>query len=151
MNRAGLPPWLRLSHALRASRETELVQDYPVQCVTARLGNTPRIALKPYLKVAEEHFEKAASGDEEAAQNAAQSAAELGRNGQEPKPETPAIPEGMRGPAMVYECSSGGDRIRTCDLEVMSLASYRTAPPRVAVGDRAEAARPSVASSVFYP
>ena len=26
--------------------------------------------------------------------------------------------------------SSGGDRIRTCDLEVMSLASYRTAPPR---------------------
>jgi hypothetical protein len=26
---------------------------------------------------------------------------------------------------------SCGDRIRTCDLEVMSLASYRTAPPRV--------------------
>ena len=26
---------------------------------------------------------------------------------------------------------NGGDRIRTCDLEVMSLASYRTAPPRV--------------------
>ena len=25
---------------------------------------------------------------------------------------------------------SGGDRIRTCDLEVMSLASYRAAPPR---------------------
>ena len=30
-----------------------------------------------------------------------------------------------------YPVSSGGDRIRTCDLEVMSLASYRTAPPRV--------------------
>ena len=29
--------------------------------------------------------------------------------------------------------SSCGDRIRTCDLEVMSLASYRTAPPRVIV------------------
>ena len=26
---------------------------------------------------------------------------------------------------------NGGDRIRTCDLEVMSLASYRAAPPRV--------------------
>src|SRR5882724_9413024 len=25
---------------------------------------------------------------------------------------------------------SGGDRIRTCDLEVMSLASYLAAPPR---------------------
>src|SRR5262245_22646317 len=28
----------------------------------------------------------------------------------------------------------GGDRIRTCDLEVMSLASYRAAPPRVMFG-----------------
>lgn len=28
---------------------------------------------------------------------------------------------------------SSGDRIRTCDLWVMSPASYRTAPPRVAV------------------
>ena len=27
--------------------------------------------------------------------------------------------------------SSGAGRIRTCDLEVMSLASYRAAPPRV--------------------
>ena len=27
-------------------------------------------------------------------------------------------------------CKSGGDRIRTCDLEVMSLASYLAAPPR---------------------
>lgn len=27
--------------------------------------------------------------------------------------------------------TSGADRIRTCDLEVMSLASYRAAPPRV--------------------
>jgi hypothetical protein len=26
---------------------------------------------------------------------------------------------------------NGGDRIRTCDLEVMSLASYLAAPPRV--------------------
>jgi hypothetical protein len=29
------------------------------------------------------------------------------------------------------EDKSGGDRIRTCDLEVMSLASYLAAPPRV--------------------
>ena len=27
--------------------------------------------------------------------------------------------------------SGSGDRIRTCDLRVMSPASYRTAPPRV--------------------
>jgi hypothetical protein len=29
------------------------------------------------------------------------------------------------------EKKNGGDRIRTCDLEVMSLASYLAAPPRV--------------------
>ncbi len=29
--------------------------------------------------------------------------------------------------------SGSGDRIRTCDLRVMSPASYRTAPPRVGV------------------
>ena len=28
---------------------------------------------------------------------------------------------------------SSGDRIRTCDLEVMSLASYLAAPPRASV------------------
>jgi hypothetical protein len=32
--------------------------------------------------------------------------------------------------------SSCGDRIRTCDLEVMSLASYRAAPPRVVFPSR---------------
>ena len=58
IDRAGLTPWPRLFHALRASRETELVQEFPVQCVTAWLGNTPRIALKHYLMVSEEHFEK---------------------------------------------------------------------------------------------
>ena len=30
-----------------------------------------------------------------------------------------------------WPSKNGGDRIRTCDLEVMSLASYRAAPPRV--------------------
>ena len=33
---------------------------------------------------------------------------------------------------------NGGDRIRTCDLEVMSLASYRAAPPRDGVGRRTD-------------
>ena len=36
----------------------------------------------------------------------------------------------MRMRAYALSC---GDRIRTYDLEVMSLASYRTAPPRVNV------------------
>ena len=41
LRRAGLEPWPRLFHNLRASRETELVEKYPVQVVTSWLGNTP--------------------------------------------------------------------------------------------------------------
>ena len=60
VKRAGLDPWPRLFHNLRASRETELVAEYPIQVVTAWLGNTPTIALKHYLQVTPDHFEKAA-------------------------------------------------------------------------------------------
>ena len=43
---------------------------------------------------------------------------------------------------------SGGDRIRTCDLEVMSLASYRAAPPRV-LGEK-WAQPPRFAGPLFF-
>ena len=56
---ADLEPWPRLFHNLRASRETELVSEYPVQVVTQWLGNTPAIALRHYLQVTDEHFAKA--------------------------------------------------------------------------------------------
>ena len=59
IKRAGLTRWPRLFHALRASRETELAQEYPIHVVTAWLGNTPRIALKHYLMVTESDFQKA--------------------------------------------------------------------------------------------
>jgi hypothetical protein len=54
IKRAGLTPCPRLFHNLRASRETELVKEYPVQVVTSWLGNTPRIALKHCLMVRKE-------------------------------------------------------------------------------------------------
>lgn len=59
IKRAGLARWPRLFHALRASRETELAQEYPIHVVTAWLGNTPRIAMKHYLMVTENEFQKA--------------------------------------------------------------------------------------------
>ena len=76
VKRAGLEPWPRLFHALRASRETELAKEHPIHVVTAWLGNTPRIALKHYLQVTDADFERAVSGAESgarSAQNAAQS------------------------------------------------------------------------------
>ena len=59
LKRAGLEPWPRLFHAMRASRETELVREHPIHVVTAWLGNTPQIAMKHYLMVTEMDFAKA--------------------------------------------------------------------------------------------
>ena len=59
IRRAGLEPWPRRFHAMRASRETELVRDHPIHVVTAWLGNTPQIAVKHYLMVTETDFANA--------------------------------------------------------------------------------------------
>ena len=88
IQRAGLEPWPRLFHNLRASRETELAREYPVHVVTAWLGNTPKIALKHYLMTTEADFQKAAHnpahfGDDSAHNQAQQAAAGLCRGSQE--------------------------------------------------------------------
>ena len=62
VKRAGLQKWPRLFHNLRASRETELAKDYPIHVVTAWLGNTPQIAMKHYLQVTDDDFERASQG-----------------------------------------------------------------------------------------
>ncbi len=76
VKRAGLTPWRRLFHALRKSRETELVKAHPIHVVTTWLGNTPRIAMKHYLMVTEADFaaavEKGAGGNPEIVIPAAQ-------------------------------------------------------------------------------
>ena len=59
IRRAGLETWPKLFHALRKSRETELVQTHPLHVVTNWLGNTPRIAMKHYLLVTDADFQKA--------------------------------------------------------------------------------------------
>jgi hypothetical protein len=42
IRRAGLTPWPKPFHNLRASRETELAEEYPVHVVCKRIGNTER-------------------------------------------------------------------------------------------------------------
>jgi integrase len=59
IRRAGLKPWPKPFHAMRASFETELVEMVPVQTAAAWLGNSPKIAMKHYLRVMPEHAEKA--------------------------------------------------------------------------------------------
>ena len=118
VKRAGLQPWPRLFHALRASRETELAKEYPIHVFTAWLGNTPRIALKHYLQVTDEDFERAAESGAQALQNPVQHA--HARNRTSPQ-ESKITPDKLRGYATVCEAQrvgakglSGEDRIRTC-------------------------------------
>ena len=96
VRRAGLTSWPRLFHNLRASRETELVEAYPVQVVTSWLGNTPAVAMRHYLMTTDSHFAAAIRGDAEAAQNPAQRAhAEGGKRSQTAHLEngkTPVLP-----------------------------------------------------------
>jgi len=63
IRRAGLAPWPRLFHNLRASRETELSERFPIKVVTEWIGNTPDIAMKHYLQVTDEHWQRALEGD----------------------------------------------------------------------------------------
>lgn len=105
IRRAGLKPWPRVFHNLRASCETDLMQSFPIHVVCAWLGNTPAIALRHYLQVTDADFERAVTGGAHSgtrpAQNAAQSAA--GQNGRQMtgKPEPDA---GVRvSPSMTIE------------------------------------------------
>jgi hypothetical protein len=58
--RAGLEPWEKLFQNLRATRETELAEIYPMHVVCAWIGNSPAVAAKHYLQVTDAHFAEAA-------------------------------------------------------------------------------------------
>ncbi len=68
IDRAGLKPWGKLWQNLRSSRETELVERFPLHAVCTWLGNSPKVASKHYLQTTEAHYR-------EAAQNPAQNTA----------------------------------------------------------------------------
>ncbi len=80
IRRAGLQPWPKLFHNLRATRETELAETNPLYVVCAWIGNSTAIAAKHYLQVTDEHFDRAIAGNGtgpgEVAQKAAQNPAQ---------------------------------------------------------------------------
>jgi hypothetical protein len=75
VKRAGLEPWPRLFHNLRASRETELLEEFPVHVVAQWMGHDAKVSLKHYAQTTEDHFDRAVGGansDAQATQNPAQ-------------------------------------------------------------------------------
>ncbi len=51
IKRAGLIPWPKLFHNLRATRQTELEEQFPSHVVCAWLGNSTSVAREHYLQV----------------------------------------------------------------------------------------------------
>ncbi len=81
IRRAGLKPWPKLFHNLRATRETELAAAHPIHVVCTWIGHTAAVAAKHYLQVTDADFERAANiaphiaRKAETAQNTAQNGA----------------------------------------------------------------------------
>jgi integrase len=69
--RAGLKPWPRLFHNMRASCATDWVERFPAHVVAGWLGHSPLIAARHYLQTRDAHFDLAAGVGEAAANPAA--------------------------------------------------------------------------------
>ena len=75
IRKAGLEPWPKLFHNLRATRQTELAKNWPLHVVCSWVGNSQPVAMEHYLRVTDDDYERACSvsvRDEKAAQNPGQ-------------------------------------------------------------------------------
>lgn len=81
LQRAGIVPWARLFHSMRASRQTELERDHPRHVVCAWMGNTAAVAEKSYLLVTDGDFERAVRPSPDLPESCAKSGAVGVKNG----------------------------------------------------------------------
>jgi len=59
LKKAGIVPWPKIFHNMRASRETELLDDFPIKDVCAWIGNSQSVAMKHYAMRREDSFARA--------------------------------------------------------------------------------------------
>ena len=67
IKRAGLKPWPKPWHNMRATRQTELAEKYPLHVVCEWIGNTRAVAQEHYLQVTDAHFAAAVRDSAEVA------------------------------------------------------------------------------------
>jgi hypothetical protein len=92
IRRAGLQPWPKPFHGLRASHETDLLERFPIQTVAKWLGHSPKIALAHYARTMDDHFDAAVTPPE-ATRNPTYSASVRGRKVPSEKGEAPVFTE----------------------------------------------------------
>ena len=59
LKKAGITPWPKIFQNLRASRETELLDDFPIKDVCAWIGNSQAVAIKHYAMRRADSFARA--------------------------------------------------------------------------------------------
>ena len=94
IRKAGLEPWPKLFHNLRASRETELAAEHPMHVVCEWIGNSPKVAKEHYLRVTDADFDKAIASAEGAQESAPESAREA-QKGQRQSQQPTAAWDGL--------------------------------------------------------
>lgn len=67
---AGVEPWPRLFHSMRASRQTELEREFGLPAACSWLGNTEKVAKESYLLIFEDTWQEAI-GNKSSAQSSA--------------------------------------------------------------------------------
>ena len=119
--RAGVTPWPKLWHNMRASRQTELAESYPIHVVCEWIGNSRAVAQEHYLQLTDAHFQKAIGQVTPplagVVQNAVQQASETdgkGLNTVSTGDQNATIYNGLRTHADVDMFINARDRIRTC-------------------------------------
>src|SRR5439155_18151446 len=100
--RAGVKPWPKLFHNLRASRQTELLDRFSIKAVCDWLGNSQPVAIEHYAQVTTQHF-----ADATATPTGPTAAAE--QNGSEAESEAVAMQKAKQQAA----ASNGGDSQET--------------------------------------
>jgi hypothetical protein len=130
IRRAGLKPWPKVFHNLRASRETELAAEYPLHVVCGWIGNSTIIAAKHYLQITEADFARAAGGGAKSGAQAVQNPVqqEAARTGTHPQESTESQDNSgdTRGGASECEPERGGRQL----LQVGEEGNFHGASPR---------------------
>jgi integrase len=116
--KAGLTPWPKTWHNLRATRQTELAARHPIHVVCAWMGNSRAVAQDHYLQVTDDDFAKAVAvqkATEKAAQNPAQQVSETGSTEAKASRENLVMNEKSPLPA-----KEGGFRVTLTGFEPVS-------------------------------
>ena len=140
VKRAGLEPWPRLFHNMRASCETDLARKYPITTACKWIGNTVSIAAKHYVQVTDADFQRAAQGgDVPALQNALQSTTEthgkakktpsIGGEPVSPSDEHNSEPyKDLRKTTELYRKSLRGNKLRRAEDKGLEPSTGKPAP-----------------------